>query len=211
MRSMLKHSTLLLAIAIAVAGFAPAARADVSAGAKPSDNGKGGGAAKPDEPKAGDDKPFDTVVKDMEEVKGLFTFYRRAEDNKVYMEILPSQLDQVFLFAVSVDRSTGERGFYGTMMDADFPFTFHRVGKNLQWIVKNTSFVAEAGSPQARATSHSFSDAVLASVKLQSKPHPDRKSLLVDVSELFANRDFPGYAVALSNAYAPTNYSFDKE
>src|SRR5206468_2248475 len=58
---------------------------------------------------AGEDKAFDEVVKDMEVVKGLFTFYRKPDENKTLMEIAPDQLDKVFLFAASVDQSAGER------------------------------------------------------------------------------------------------------
>jgi hypothetical protein len=159
----------------------------------------------------GDDKPFDTVVKDMEQVKGLFTFYRRDDDNKLYMEIAPEQLDSLFLFAASIDHSVGERGFYAAMMGTDFPFYFHRVGKSVQWVQKNTNFTAPPGTPESRVTSRSFPDAILGQAKLQSKPHPDRKSILIDVGELFATKDFPGFGPALSNAYTPTNFSFDKE
>ena len=169
-------------------------------------------AAKPEETKgAGDDKPFDQIVKDMDEIKGLFTFYRRAEDNKVFLEIQPAQLDHVFLFNTSIDRSAGERGFYAPMMGNSFPFEFHRVGKSIQWIAKNPSFTAPAEAPQARAISHWFPDALLGSVKLQSKPHPNRKSVLVDVAELLAARDLPGFANGLSAAYGPTTFTFDKE
>jgi len=166
--------------------------------------------AKPDEAK-GDEKPFDTVVKDADRIEGLFTFWRRADDNKVWLEIKPEQLDQSYLFTTSIARSAGERGFYGTMMGRTFPFHFHKVGKSVQLVVENTDFIADAGTPQARAVAQSFTDAVLAAVKLQAKPHPDRKSLLVDAAELFASRDYPGMAAGLSEAYAPTNFSFDKD
>ncbi len=167
-------------------------------------------APKPEESK-GDDKPFDTVVKDMEVVKGLFTFYRRADDNKILMEVLPAQLDSNFLFAASVDRSVGERGFYSPMMGDHFPFRFHRVGKSIQWIEINTKFLAAPGTPEARVTARSFPNAILGAVKLQSKPHPDRGSVLIDVAELFATRDYPGFVPALNGAYGPTTFSFDKD
>lgn len=35
--------------------------------------------------------------------------------------------------------------------------------------------------------------------------------MLIDVSEMFAARDLPGYAIALNQAYQPTNFSFDRE
>ncbi len=210
----MKQSPRSIALALAAAlALVGTARADV-----PSAPGIGGGkpaaakaGAKTDEGKAGDLKPFDQVVKDMDEIKGLFTFYRRAEDNTVYLEIKPDQLDHVFLFSASIDRAAGERGFYASMMGTDFPFEFHRVGKAIQWVAINTSFTAAPGTPQARTVARSFPNAVLASAKLQSKPHTDRKSLLIDAAELFASRDYPGIANGLSTAYAPTNFSFDKD
>src|SRR5712664_2069180 len=60
---------------------------------------------KPEASKGDEDKPFDEIVKDMEVLKGLFTFYRKAEDNKLLMEILPEQIDKTFIFAATVDQS----------------------------------------------------------------------------------------------------------
>ena len=53
--------------------------------------------AKPEAAKPGDDKPFDEVVKDMTVSKGLFTFYRRVDDNKVLIEILEEPGERVGL------------------------------------------------------------------------------------------------------------------
>ena len=166
--------------------------------------------AKPDAAKPGDDKPFDEVVKDMTATKGLFTFYRKADDTKVLLEIMPDQLDKTFLFSGTLDRALGERGFYGAQQIGEFPFTFHQVGKSVQLVMKNTSFTAPAGTPEARAIARSFPDAIMGAAKLQSKPHPDRKSLLIDLSELLV-KDLPAFGPRLSNAYQPSTYSFDKE
>src|ERR1041385_2789547 len=62
--------------------------------------------AKKDEEKKkpyGDEKAFNDVVKEMQAVKGLFTFYRKLEDNRVYLEILPDQFERTFLFAGSIE------------------------------------------------------------------------------------------------------------
>jgi len=173
---------------------------------------KGAGAegAKSEATKPGDDKPFDEVVKDMEMVKGLFTFYHRAEDGKILMEIGPDQLDRRYLFAATLDQAVGERGFYGAQQLGDFPLEFHQVGKSVQLIELNTEFSAPPGSPAARAIARSFPNAILGAAKLQSKPHPQRKSLLIDASELFV-KDLPGFASGLSQAYQPSTYTFDKE
>lgn len=161
--------------------------------------------------KPGDDKPFDTVIKDMEESKGLFTVYRKADENKTLIEIQPSQLDKLYLFSISVDQAVGERGFYAAQMGGDFPFYFRKVGKTIQWVQKNTSFTAEPNTPAARATARSFPNAILAAAKIQSKPHGERKSYLIDATELFAGKDIAGIAVGLSQAYQPTNFTYDKE
>ncbi len=160
--------------------------------------------------KSEEEKKFDEVVKDMEVIKGLFTFYRNAEENKVLMEILPEQLEKTFLFAGTVDQAVGERGLYASQMGDSFPFVFRRVGKNIQWVEKNTNFIAASQTPAARYTARSFTDAIIGSVKMQSKPHPDRKSVLIDVSEMFLS-DLPGFAIALNQVYEPTNYRFEKE
>src|SRR6266542_4682430 len=148
---------------------------------------------KPEGAKGDEDKPFDEIVKDMEVLKGLFTFYRKAEDNRILMEILPEQLDKTFLFAATVDQSVGERGLYASQMGGSFPFQFRKVGKNIQWIIQNPTFTAQAGTPAARATARSFPNGILASAKVKSKPHTDRKSLLLDVSEILVS-DLPGFA-----------------
>ena len=166
--------------------------------------------AKPDAAKPGDDKPFDEVVKDMTATKGFFTFYRRAEDNKVLLELMPDQLDKTFLFSGTIERALGERGFYGTMQIGEFACRFHPVGKSVQLVMVNTMFTAPEGSPAARAIARSFPDAILGAAKLAAKPHPDRKSVLIDAAELLV-KDLPGFAPGLSQNYQPTNYTFDKE
>lgn len=166
-------------------------------------------ANKPEPPRPDEDKPFDEVVKGMEVIKGLFTFYRKAEDNRVLMEILPEQMDRNFLFSISIDQSVGERGLYSSQMGSTFPFFFHPVGKNLQWVIKNTTFWATTNTPASRATARSFPNSILGVARVKSKPHPQRKSHLVEVSDLFLG-DLPGLANALSDAYRPTAYRFDR-
>src|SRR5687768_12127953 len=60
----------------------------------------------------GDEKPFADIVKDMDVIKGVFTFYRKAEDNKIYLEIGTNQFEKTFLFSGSIEQAIGERGFY---------------------------------------------------------------------------------------------------
>jgi hypothetical protein len=203
--------------ALLLAASATAAIADDFTGADKPKKGKDAkstdAAKKGDAPaaSAGDEKPFDTVIKDMEVSKGLFTIYRKADENKTLIEIAPEQLDQMFLFAGTLDQAVGERGFYAAQVGADFPFTFHRFGKTVQFVQKNTLFTAPEGTPEARAMARSFANAILGSAKILSKPHPERKSLLVDATELFATKDLPGIAIGLNRAYQPSTFTFDRD
>src|SRR5262245_56096705 len=123
MRPGARITALALTAVLVMTAFAARADATSPDTAKPSSNQPAGTAEdaekpapKADDAKGGDDKPFDDVIKGMDEIKGLFTFHRRAEDNKLYLEIKPDQLDKAFLFSATVDRSAGERGFYASMM-----------------------------------------------------------------------------------------------
>jgi hypothetical protein len=156
-----------------------------------------------------DEKPFDDIVKNMEVTKGLFTFYRKVDENKIYLEIATNQFDKIFLFNSSIDRSVGERGLYSAQMAGGFPFTFRLVGKSVQMVMKNTLYTATNNTPQARSTERSFPSSMIGSAKILSRPHPDRKSLLINLSDIFLN-DIPGFARDLKATYTPTDYRFDK-
>src|SRR5215207_8255753 len=132
-------------------------------------------AEKPPEPK---EKAFAEIVKDAQVVKGLFTLYRT--DEKVFLEILPEQLDKIYLVSMTIDSGIGERGFYAAAMAGEAPIVFHKQGKNVQLVVKNTRFHAENG-PMSRAVARSFSDSILGITKIESLPHPERKSILIDL------------------------------
>ena len=143
--------------------------------------------ARPATPEPPKDKPFAEIVKDAQVIKGLFTLYRT--DEKVYLEILPEQLEKMYLVSLTVDSGLGERGFYAAAMAGEAPIVFHKQGKNIQLRVKNTRFVADAG-PMRRAVDRSFSDSVLGITKIESLPHPERKSVLIDLGA-FLLTDIP--------------------
>lgn len=156
-----------------------------------------------------EEKPFAEIVKDMEVIKGLFTFYRKADENKVYMEILPDQLNTLYLFSGTIDQSVGERGLYSAQMGGTFPFMFRQAGKNIQWALKNTTFTATNGTPAGRSTDRSFPNGLLGVTKILSQPQPERKSLLINISDLLVT-DLPGFAAVLKETYKPSDYRFDR-
>ena len=171
------------------------------------DDKKSADAKKPE--KFEDEKPFDEIVKNMEVIKGLFTFYRKADENKIYLEITTNQFEKLFLFSGSIDRSVGEKGLYASQQAGEFPFSFHLVGKQVQMQIRNSLYTATNDTPEGRGVAKSFANSLLASARILSRPHPERKSLLVNAYDLFV-LDLPGFAPALSEIYRPSGYRFDR-
>ncbi|MBI4469176.1 MAG: zinc-dependent metalloprotease [Acidobacteria bacterium] len=151
------------------------------------------------------DKPFAEIVKDAQEIKGLFTLHRTEE--KVYLEILPDQLEQTYLLSLTTDSGIGERGFFAADMTAQAPIVFHKLGKNIQVRLRNTRFTAEPDTPIERAVSRSFSDSVLGIAKIESLPHPDRKSVLIDLGTILLS-DLPMLGYGLEATFR-ISYRFD--
>jgi hypothetical protein len=144
------------------------------------------------------DKPFADVTKDFEVTKGLFSVYRK--DDKTYLEIMPDQLGKVYLFSPTLESGIGERGFLSAQVLDDFAFSFVRNGKSVQFVVKNLRFRASDSAAIKRAVERSFADSILASTKIESLPHPERKSVLVDLNALMLT-DIPMLGYALESTY----------
>ena len=151
------------------------ADATKAADAKPAD------AAKLAEPLK--DKPFADVIKGAEEIPGLFTLYKL--DDKVFLEIQPAQLNRTYMLSITCSSGLGERGFYASMMCGEIPFRFQKVAKNIHLVTKSPIFTAEAGSPIRRAVDRSFAPSILGSAKIESAPHPGRKSVLIELGPVF--------------------------
>lgn len=150
-------------------------------------------------------KPFKEVIEDTQKVEGLFTLYQ-AEDGQVYLEILPGQLNTLFQMTIALSKGIGDQGLVSGLPLDDYVFQFHRVNKEVQFIKKNVYFTARQGTPLERAVKTSFTDSILANLKIVSI-HPDKKSLLVDAAELFLS-DVPNVSRIL-NLALKAHYSLD--
>jgi hypothetical protein len=163
---------------------------------------------KDEAPKPGEDKPFADVIKDFKEIPGLFTLYWKQDENKVLLEIKPEQLDKIYVCAVTREAGDGRYFDSGSMLD-DFPFIFHKVGKKIQFLHKNVYFRADSGSPISRAIESGVTSSLIGSAKIESAPHPDRKSLLIDPTTLFI-QDYALVTYSLQEAMK-INFTLDKE
>ena len=150
-------------------------------------------------------KPFADVIRDAKHLPGFFSLYQK--DDKVWIEVLPEQFDKPFFFQVNRTRGLGERrGLVNPMMRANIA-QFHRVGDLVQLLAKNERFIAKHGTALARAVRENLSDSLIGSAAVVSRPHPERKSVLIEANPLLLS-DIPAAATNLENAYRLA-YSFD--
>jgi len=140
-------------------------------------------------------EPFDDAIKNFEKLEGLFTLYRKPNENTVYLEIKPEQLNRNFFMVVTLSGGIGAWGMYQGMPIQDFVFQLRQVQKTrVDLVVPNTRFRTEPGDPQGRSLPRAFSDSAIYPLTVKSI-HPERKTLLVDISEMLMT-DFAGLASA---------------
>ncbi len=153
-------------------------------------------------------KPFDELVEDYEVIEGLFTFYRNADEGKVYMEIKPEQFEKLYLCAIT--REAGD-GYYfdSSSMMGDFPFILKRVGMNVQFIHKNVYFRADEEAALSRAVKRGLPNSIVGNAKIESQPHPERGSLLINPASLFV-QDVGQVGYIFNEFIKKPRYSFDK-
>jgi hypothetical protein len=156
-----------------------------------------------------DEKSFEDVVEDFAVIEGLFTFYRNEKEGKTYLEIRPEQLDKIYL--CSITRTAGDGYFFdsGAMLD-EFPFVFKRVGKKIQFLHKNVYFQAASDAAIHRALDRGLSDSLVGAAKIESAPHPERGSVLVDPSGFFV-KDIAAIGYIFKEFIKEFQYGFDKE
>ncbi len=135
-------------------------------------------------------RPFADVIKDATESKGWFTTYQK--DDKVWLEVAPDQFEMPFAFNMNITHGIGEKGLYGNSMGA-----YGAAGRSLhiaalrkfsptavQLISLNATVGPKAKSSVGLAVERAFSDSLLGTAPIVSAPHPERKSVLVEINPL---------------------------
>ena len=150
-------------------------------------------------------RPFADVIKDAKVHPGYFTLYQR--EDKVWIEIKPDQLNDPFFFQANRYRGIGERRGLANPMMRGHIAEFNKLGDLVQLLAKNHQFVAKSGTALARAVRDNMSDSLIGSAAVVSRPHPERKSILIEANALLL-ADLPGAATVLETAYR-LPYAFD--
>ena len=189
-------ASFLMVLAIAAQAQTPPATPTTPTSGSPASSAPSPTATPPAAP--GTLRPMKDILKDAKSIPGFFTLHQK--DEKVWLEILPSQLGKPFFFSYNVPRSIGERGLYGSQMGGSKLVEFQKIGNQVQLIAKNTQFFAKEGTPQAQFVAESFSDSLMGSAALVSAPHPETKSILIEANTLLFS-DIPGYQTRLEASF----------
>jgi Met-zincin/Domain of unknown function (DUF5117) len=157
--------------------------------------------------------PFATVIREAKRIEGPLTLWQK--DDKVWIELKPSDLGRPFLLSPKIKTGIGEAWVLGGLMA--YPVggaggvqlvEFVKVHNTLRMMARNTDVVAKPGTPEARAVADAYSPSLLGAAPVASAPHPERKSILVEANPLFLN-DMLGVGMMLQRAFRQ-GYSLER-
>jgi hypothetical protein len=192
------------ATSAAAAGQAAARPPAATPGAAPA--AAAGTGATPGGPPTPPLRPFADVIKDAKKIDGLFTLYEK--EDKVYLELSPEQLNQLYFLQANVARGLpDDTALAAFRMIRSHVISFKRQHNTLQVLARNFKHVGEANTPIARAVDAITSDSLLVSVPVLSQPNAERKSFLVEANSIFF-ADLMNVSAQIENNFR-SGYTFD--
>jgi hypothetical protein len=157
--------------------------------------------------------PFAVVTKDAKRSEGPIAYWQK--DDKVWLELQPSQFDRPFLLSPKIKSGIGEAWVLGGLMAMPINgaggaqlVEFVRVHNQVRLQARNTDVMARPGTPEARAVADSYSHSLLGSVSVASAPHPETQAVLIEANALFLG-DLMGVGMMLQRGLRQ-GYSLDR-
>ncbi|MBB1160995.1 zinc-dependent metalloprotease [Piscinibacter sp. SJAQ100] len=163
--------------------------------------------APPEAPAAGSPPAFAVVSRGAETLPGLLPVWRK--DERHWIELRPEDFERPYFLSPKIATGIGSAGIYGGLMASSFGqavgrpqiVQFRKVGNLVQLLALNSAYVAPGEGVAARAVLEAgYSPSLIASAALASAPHPERKSVLIDLGLLFQG-DLAGLGAALQRSY----------
>jgi hypothetical protein len=153
-------------------------------------------------------RTFAEVTRDAKEVKGFVGIWQR--EDRVWIELKPEQFNMPMLFAAQRSSGVGTRGLFAHWFLTNYLVEFRRFGANnsqVQVVARNFTHQATNNPSLQRAAELSFSDSLIAATSVVSQPHPQRKTVLVDMGPMLLT-DLPQLS-SQTEAYFRLGYGFD--
>ncbi|MEN8374782.1 MAG: zinc-dependent metalloprotease [Gemmatimonadota bacterium] len=157
--------------------------------------------------------PFEKLVDGAEHIEGYFDMYRK--DGKLYLAVMPEQLDQDFLMDMRVAQGIGAGGLFGGTTLSFFEMdlmALERHGEKLYLMQRPHRFGAPDDARAQDAVDITLGSSVVQSAKVEAT-RPD-SAAVIDVTEWFVS-DLSGVSrrlrfVARTRTGQPGSVSFDK-
>lgn len=151
-------------------------------------------------------KTFAVAIKDYTRIPGYLNVYRK--DEHYLLELKESDFAKDFVFTIQRTHGIGERGLWADQMLESGVGHFERYSDRVQWIERNTGFVAPHNAPLQRALRQGFSDSLRGVTAIVSQPDPETGAILIDLNSLVLT-DFSATAFRLQATYHQP-YQFDR-
>ncbi len=205
MRSSVPHRLVMMLALLGVAATASAAD-------KPKEKGKHGGAGGPAAAAAAaaPEKPFgewSKLTKEAEKKAGFFTLWKKRDN--LYLELSKEQLNQPFLYVVSLSRGIGSNFVLGGLPVDDRMLQFERHGDRILLMHVNTWLRSPKDTPIDKARELSIANSIVQSFKIESE-QDSSKAVLIDLGGLLLS-DVTDLSEQLKGAFSNVGVRFDKE
>src|SRR6185312_13645519 len=105
------------------------------------------------------------------------------KEEHLYAEIRPDQLNKPFLCPIAIARGAGLGG-YTLNSDEQWVLVFKRVGDKVHLIRRNVHFKARAGSPLAAAVETTYTDSVLAALRIHAL-NLAKNAVVINLNDIF--------------------------
>ncbi len=174
-----------------------AASASASASASAVSNGNGASASNA--------PAFDTAIKGADKQDGWLPLWKKQD--KVWLELAPTDFNRPMYLSPKLVTGVGEGSLLGGLLSSRSSLVgrpqwveFRKLNQQVQLVAINAAYRADKDSPQALAVQAAFSPSLLASGALASAPHPQRGTVLIDISSLLTG-DLLGLAMQLNQTF----------
>lgn len=136
------------------------------------------------------------------------------KQDKLWIELGPADWRKAFFLSPQLTTGIGEQGLFGGLLASRWNqvgrpqwVEFRRVNQQVQLLAINSAFVAAPGSAAALGIEAAFSHSLLASAPVASAAHPQRETVLVELSAMLST-DVMGLGAQLQRTFRQS-YALD--
>jgi Met-zincin/Domain of unknown function (DUF5117) len=157
----------------------PASPSPISGAASPSQADKG----------AAGKKTVAELIKGSHKYDGLFTIYQDTTAGTTQIGVKRAQLGKEFIYNAVVDEGVLPAGAFRGEYGPNYVFQVNRRFNKIEFVIRNTSFYFNPGSPLSRAADANISPSVIAAIEIAAEDSTSGE-MLIKSDDLFLTEAF---------------------